>query len=86
MGPGTGLSGNKGWVVSMLPGKHQFRVKGGQGQVYVTVARQSTVDFDAGRPYYLVVEGAGAKPELEWKVPGSDWAAIATVFLYPLAK
>ena len=86
MGPGTGLSGNKGWVVSMLPGKHQFRVKGGQGQVYVTVARQSAVDFDAGRPYYIVVEGAGAAPELEWKVPGTDWAPIAKVFLYPIAK
>ncbi len=86
MGPGTGLSGNKGWVVSMLPGKHQFRVKGGAGQVYVTVARLASVDFDAGRPYYIVVEGAGSTPRLEWKVPGSDWAPVSDYFLYPISK
>ncbi|MBC7940798.1 MAG: hypothetical protein H7Z19_13715, partial [Chitinophagaceae bacterium] len=77
MGPGTGLSGNKGWVVSMMPGKHQFRVRGGAGQVYVTAARQSVVDFDVGRPYYLVVEGAGPAPVLEWKIPGSAWGVVS---------
>lgn len=86
MGPGTGLSGNKGWVVSMLPGKHQFRVRGGVGQVFVTVARQSTVDADAGRPYYIVVEGAGPSPQIEWKVPGRDWAAVSNYFLYPISQ
>ncbi|MBC8054962.1 MAG: hypothetical protein H7Y61_00105 [Rhizobiales bacterium] len=86
MGPGTGLSGNKGWVVSMMPGKHQFRVRGGAGQVYVTAARQSVVDFDVGRPYYLVVEGAGPAPVLEWKIPGSEWGVVSNYFLYPLSK
>ena len=86
MGPGSGLSGNKGWVVSMLPGKHQFRVRGGAGKVYVTVARQSVVDFDAGRPYYIVVEGAGSSPALEWKIPGSDWGPVSKYFLYPVSK
>jgi hypothetical protein len=86
MGPGSGLSGNKGWVVSMLPGRHQFRVRGGAGQVYVTVARQAIVDFDVGRPYYIVVEGAGAAPELEWKIPGSDWGPVSKYFLYPVTK
>jgi hypothetical protein len=65
LGPGTGLSGDKGWVVSMLPGKHEFRVRGGTGKVYVTTARQAVVDFDAGRPYYIVIEGAGPQPETD---------------------
>lgn len=86
MGPGTGLSGDKGWVVSMLPGKHQFRVRGGAGRVYVTAAKQSVVDFDAGRPYYIVVESAGPTPVLEWKLPGSDWGVISKYFMYPLSK
>lgn len=85
MGPGTGLSGNKGWIVSMMPGKHEFRVRGG-GQVYVTVARQSVVDFDVGRPYYIVIEGAGPAPVLEWKVPGSDWGTVSKYFLYPVKQ
>lgn len=86
MGPGTGLSGDKGWVVSMMPGKHQFRVRGGVGQVYVTAARQSALEFDIGRPYYLVVEGAGTTPVLEWKIPGSEWGVVSNYFLYPLSK
>ena len=86
MGPGTGLSGNKGWVVSMIPGKHQFRVRGGVGQVYVTAARQSVVDFDIGRPYYVVAEGSGLSPVLEWKAPGSDWEVISNYFLYPISN
>lgn len=86
MGPGSGLSGDKGWIVSMMPGKHQFRVHGGVGQVYVTAARQSTFDFDVGRPYYLVVEGAGPAPVLEWKIPGSEWGVVSKYFLYPLSK
>ena len=84
LGPGTGLSGTKGWVVSMLPGRHEFRVRGG-GKVYVTAARQSIVDFDAGRPYYLVIEDAGPQPQLEWKVPGSDWGPVSKYFLYPVS-
>ena len=38
LGPGTGLRHGKGWVASMLPGKHEFRVRGG-GAAYVTAAR-----------------------------------------------
>ena len=82
LGPGTGLGGDKGWVVSMLPGRHEFRMRGG-GSVYVTVARQSALDLDAGRPYYLVVENATPGSVLEWKVPGSDWAPVSKYFLYP---
>ncbi|HWH82058.1 MAG TPA: hypothetical protein VNU71_07455 [Burkholderiaceae bacterium] len=85
LGPGTGLSGDKGWVVSMLPGKHEFRVRDGAGKVYVTTARQSIVDFDAGRPYYVVIEGAGPQPQLEWRVPGSDWGLVSKYFLYPVS-
>jgi len=82
LGPGTGLKDNKGWVVSMLPGKHQFRVRGG-GQVYLTVARQAALDFDVGRPYYIVIEGAAPGAVLEWKIPGSDWGPVSKYFLYP---
>ena len=85
LGPGSGLSGDKGWVVSMVPGRHAFRVRGG-GAALVTVARQSVVDVDAGRPYYIVVEGAPPGAVLEWKVPGSDWSPIETTFLYPLQR
>src|SRR5689334_19289488 len=49
LGPGTGLKDGKGWVVSMMPGKHEFRVRGG-GAVYLTAARvESALDFDVGR-------------------------------------
>jgi hypothetical protein len=82
LGPGSGLVGGKGWVVSMLPGKHEFRVRGG-GSVYLTTARQSVVDFDAGRPYYIVVEGAPSGAVLEWKMLGRDWQPVPVSFLYP---
>ena len=82
LGPGTGLVSGKGWVVSMLPGKHEFRVRGG-GSVYLTTARQSVVDFDVGRPYYIVIEGASPNAVLEWKMLGRDWQPVAKTFLYP---
>lgn len=82
LGPGTGLEDGKGWVVSMLPGKHEFRVRGG-GSVYLTTARQTVVDFDVGRPYYIVIEGAPPSAVLEWKMLGRDWQPVARTFLYP---
>ena len=82
LGPGSGLKDGKGWIVSMLPGKHQFRVRGG-GKVYLTVARQTVVDFDVGRPYYIVIEDAAPGAVLEWKIPGSDWGPVSKYFLYP---
>ncbi|HWI11136.1 MAG TPA: hypothetical protein VNU48_07390 [Burkholderiaceae bacterium] len=82
LGPGSGLKDGKGWIVSMLPGKHQFRVRGG-GKVYLTVARQSVVDFDVGRPYYIVIEDAAPGAVLEWKIPGSEWGPVSKYFLYP---
>ena len=82
LGPGSGLADGKGWVVSMLPGKHEFRVRGG-GSVYLTVARKTSLDFDAGRPYYIVVEGARPGAVLEWKIPGTDWSPVSKYFLYP---
>jgi len=82
LGPGSGLKDNKGWIVSMLPGHHEFRVKGG-GDVYLTVARESSLDFDAGRAYYIVIENATPASVLEWKVPGSDWGPVSKYFLYP---
>ena len=82
LGPGTGLEGGRGWVVSMLPGKHEFRMRGG-GSVYLTTARQTVVDFDVGRPYYIVIEGAAPGAVLEWKMLGRDWQPVAKTFLYP---
>lgn len=82
LGPGTGLVGGKGWIVSMMPGRHSLRVRGG-GEAYLTVARLKELDFDAGRPYYVAMEGTAAGSRLEWKVPGRDWAPVADVFLYP---
>jgi len=82
LGPGTGLEGGKGWVVSMLPGKHEFRVRGG-GSVFLTTARQTVVDFDVGRPYYIVIEGAPPGAVLEWKMLGREWQPIPRTFLYP---
>lgn len=82
LGPGTGLRDGKGWVVSMLPGRHEFRMRGG-GTVYVTVAKKTVVDLDAGRPYYIVTENAPPGATLEWKVPGSDWGPVSKYFLYP---
>ena len=83
LGPGSGLKDNKGWIVSMLPGKHEFRVRGGAGKVYLTTARQTVGDFDAGRLYYIVIEGAAPNAVLEWKIPGSDWGPVSKYFLYP---
>ena len=83
LGPGTGLRDGKGWVVSMMPGKHEFRVRGG-GTVYLTTARiKSTLDFDVGRLYYIAVEGAPADAVLEWRILGSDWGPVSKYFLYP---
>ncbi len=85
LGPGSGLKDGKGWIVSMLPGKHEFRVRGG-GKVLLTVARQSVLDFDVGRPYYIVIEGAAPNAQLEWKIPGSEWGPVSKYFLYPPQK
>jgi hypothetical protein len=83
LGPGTGLGPEgRGWIVSMLPGRHEFRMVGG-GKVGVTVLKQTVVDFDAGRPYYITVEGGPADGHLQWKVPGSDWGPVSKLFLYP---
>lgn len=82
LGPGTGLLDGKGWVVSMLPGKHEFRMKGG-GAVYLTTARLGVGDFDVGRPYYIVIEGAAPGAVLEWKMLGRDWQPVGRTFLYP---
>jgi len=83
LGPGTGLRDGKGWVVSMMPGKHEFRVRGG-GQVYLTTARvKSTLDFDIGRLYYISVEDAPADAVLEWRILGSEWGPVSKYFLYP---
>ena len=83
LGPGTGLRDGKGWVVSMMPGKHEFRVRGG-GQVYLTTARvKSTLDFDIGRLYYIAVEDAPANAVLEWRILGSEWGPVSKYFLYP---
>jgi hypothetical protein len=82
LGPGSGLKDGKGWVVSMLPGRHEFRVRGG-GNVLLTVARRASMDFDSGRPYYIVIEDAAPGAVLEWKIPGSDWGPVSRYFLYP---
>lgn len=82
LGPGTGLREGKGWIVSMLPGRHEVRVLGG-GSVYLTVAKSTSMDFDVGRPYYIVVEGAGPRSILEWKMTGRGWSAVPVTFLYP---
>jgi hypothetical protein len=82
LGPGTGLRDGKGWIVSMMPGKHEFRVRG--GQVYLTTARvKSTLDFDIGRLYYISIEGAPADAVLEWRILGSEWGPVSKYFLYP---
>jgi len=83
LGPGTGLKDGKGWVVSMMPGKHEFRVRGG-GEVYLTAARvKSALDFDIGRLYYISIEGAPPGAVLEWRILGSDWGPVSKYFLYP---
>ena len=83
LGPGTGLRDGKGWIVSMMPGKHEFRVRGG-GQVYLTTARvKSTLDFDIGRLYYISVEDAPPNAVLEWRILGSEWGPVSKYFLYP---
>lgn len=73
----------KGWIVSMLPGKHEFRVSG-EGRAFLTAARASTWDFDPGRPYYIVLEGTTPQSVLQWKEPGAgEWAIVPRTFLYP---
>ena len=83
LAPGTGLKDGKGWVASMMPGKHEFRVRGG-GEVYLTAARvKSTLDFDIGRLYPISVEHAPAGAVLEWRNVATDWTPVAKTFLYP---
>jgi len=86
LGPGSGLRDGKGWIVSMMPGKHEFRVRGG-GEVYLSTARvKSTMDFDIGRLYYISVEGAPRDAVIEWRINGSEWGAVSKFFLYPPAQ
>ena len=67
----------------MMPGKHEFRVRGG-GEVYLTAARfKSPMDFDVGRPYYIVLEKAKPDAVLEWRILDSDWGPVSRYFLYP---
>lgn len=83
LGPGSGLREGKGWVASMMPGKHEFRVRGG-GDVYLTTSRvRAAMDFDVGRLYPIAVEGAKPGAVLEWRILGSDWAPVSKYFLYP---
>lgn len=83
LGPGTGLSSDgRGWIVSMIPGRHEFRMTDG-GSVGVTVQGLSQLDLDAGRPYYIVIKGKASA--LQWKVPGSDWVSVPKLFQYPTA-
>jgi hypothetical protein len=49
----------------------------------VTVAKKTTLDFDAGRPYYIVIDSSPPGAVLEWKIPGSDWGPVSKYFLYP---
>ncbi|MDB5541829.1 MAG: hypothetical protein JWQ89_3556 [Devosia sp.] len=84
LGPGTGLSDNgKGWIVSMLPGPHEFRMVPG-GSVEITVAKYQKLDFDAGRAYFIVIKGPVSR--LQWKVPGRDWGSVSKLFLYPESR
>jgi hypothetical protein len=86
LGPGTGLRDGRGWVVSMMPGKHEFRVRGG-GDVYLTTSKvKSTLEFDVGRLYYISVENAAPNAVLEWRIMGSDWGPVSKYFLYPPAQ
>ena len=83
LGPGSGLLAGRGWVASMLPGRHEFRVRGG-GEVFLTAARfPSAMDFEPGRLYFISVEGARPEALLEWRILGSDWAPVSKYFLYP---
>lgn len=84
MGVGTGLSGTKGWIVSMLPGKHEVRIRSGTGRVFLTTAKLTSMDFDAGRPYYITMEGISISSIIEWKVPNADWSDVPKQFLYPI--
>jgi len=80
LGPGTGLPPDgKGWIVSMLPGTHEFRIIG-NGTVGITAAKRTVQSFDVGRPYLIYKTGDG---ELQWKVPGRDWGPVSKYFLYP---
>jgi hypothetical protein len=84
LGPGTGLGADgTGWIVSMLPGEHEFRVRG-KGTVGVTVALRTKQEFDVGRLYYIVFKPASPDAVLEWKTPfGGGWGPVSKLFLYP---
>lgn len=82
LGPGTGLANGQGWVVSMYPGRHEFRMVGG-GTVGVTIAKKTVVDFFPGRLAPIYIEGAPAEGHLEWRMMGFDWGPVSKLFLYP---
>ena len=59
-GPGTGLGPDgRGWIVSMLPGRHEFRVVG-EGTAGVTYQHLMVMDFNAGQPYEFTMVSAPA--------------------------
>ena len=93
LGPGTGIgTDGRGWIVSMVPGPHEFRIVG--GTVGVTVLRLASADLDAGQPTFIAINGGslagcttdakrGSVCALEWRSKGWDWGPVSRYFLYP---
>jgi hypothetical protein len=84
MAPGTGLTWMdkhevRGWVASMMLGKHELRVRG------TGAVEPQVVDFEPTSNRYVSLKLTGVEKDsvLEWKIPGArNWEKVPTAFLY----
>jgi hypothetical protein len=89
MKPGPGLSSleggtvQAGWVASMIPGQHEFRVRGA-GSVWVLEKGHNVATIETA--HTVVIHATGLTPQsvIEWRPPGArSFEPIPREFLYP---
>jgi len=93
--PGAGLTtaGNvrRGWIHSVIPGRHELHVKGGSVLIHNRVAtgfdqRAGTSPGFITERYYPITVAAPAGAVLMWTRPDGVIEPVPTKFLYPVGK
>ena len=85
---GTGLVNGKGWLHQPIPGKVEVHTESDGGTIQtiemknlgIPPQHSVTIDMDAGRPYYVIVNWAMSNDKLVWKVPGYAEGAVPLGF------